>query len=105
MFNTDRGIRRKRDFTHAIRKKKMSDREYHGVLDVEDRHSPSALFDGTIYTHSIYKNIHQYSKNKVHCSCWMCQLRSGVNNSARNYRASDRRKLDRMQSEMIEELA
>ena len=104
MFNTDRGLRRKRDFVHAIRKKKMSDRECHGVLDVEDRPSPTALFDGTIYTQSIYKNLHQYSKNKVHCSCWMCQSRSGQNNSVMNYRAADRKKLNRINSEMNEEL-
>ena len=20
-----------------------------------------------------YNNLHQYSKNKIHCSCWMCR--------------------------------
>lgn len=81
MFNTDRGLRRKNDFTHAIRKMMKCDK------------------------FPWYDNLHQYSKNKIHCSCWMCQSRSGENNSTKNYRASDRRKLDRMQSEQTEELA
>lgn len=21
-----------------------------------------------------YNNLHQYSKNKIHCSCWMCSF-------------------------------
>lgn len=81
MFNTDRGLRRKNDFTHAIRKMMKCDK------------------------FPWYDNLHQYSKNKIHCSCWMCRSRSGENNSTKNYRASDRRKLDRMQSDRIEELA
>lgn len=97
MFNTDRGLRRKRDFVHAIRKKKMSD------FDVQSR--SDGYFTGCIVKASWYQNLHQYSKNKIHCSCWMCQSRSGENNSTKNYRASDRRKLDRVRSELIEELA
>lgn len=96
MFNTDRGLRRKRDFNHAIRKKKMSD------FDVHSWSGNSAHY---VIRASWYDNLHQYSKNKIHCSCWMCQSRSGENNSAKNYRASDRRKLDRARSELIEELA
>ena len=81
MFNTDRGLRRKRDFVHAIRKMAKCDK------------------------FPWYDNLHQYSKNKIHCSCRMCQYRSGENNSNKNYRASDRRKLNRVLSELIEELA
>ena len=78
MFNTDRGLRRKIDFVHAIRKRTKCDK------------------------FPWYDNIHQYSKNKIHCSCCMCQSRSGENNSTKNYRASDRRKLDRMTIELKE---
>lgn len=97
MFNTDRGLRRKRDFNHAIRKKKMS--------DYDDRPRIDGHFANYVLRKSVYDNIHQYSKNKIHCSCWMCQSRSGENNSTKNYRASDRKKLDRARSELIEELA
>lgn len=97
MFNTDRGLRRKIDFTHAIRKKKMSD---YDVRPWTDNHCANYVIRA-----SWYDNLHQYSKNKVHCSCWMCQSRSGENNSTKNYRASDRRKLDRVRSELVEELA
>lgn len=81
MFNTDRGLRRKRDFTHAIRKMMKCDK------------------------FPWYDNIHQYSKNKIHCSCPLCKSRSGENNSVMNYRATDRKKLDRINSEINEELA
>ena len=81
MFNTDRGLRRKRDFTHAIRKMMKCDK------------------------FPWCDNIHQYSKNKIHCSCPLCKSRSGENNSVMNYRATDRKKLDRINSEMNEELA
>lgn len=97
MFNTDRGLRRKRDFVHAIRKKKISD---HDV-----RIWSGKCWAGYVIRSSLYDNLHQYSKNKIHCSCWMCQSRSGENNSTKNYRACDRRKLDRVRSELIEELS
>ena len=29
-----------------------------------------------IYHFDWYNNLHQYSKNKVHCSCGMCRFRS-----------------------------
>lgn len=94
MFNTDRGLRRKRDFNHAIRKKKMSDFD---VRPWTDGHCANYV----IRT-SWYNNLHQYSKNKIHCSCWMCQSRSGESNSVESYRASDRRKLDRLTLELKE---
>lgn len=81
MFNTDRGLRRKNDFTHAIRKMMKCDK------------------------FPWYDNLHQYSKNKIHCSCWMCKSRSGATNSEQCYKASDRRNLDRLKSERNEELA
>lgn len=81
MFNTDRGLRRKRDFVHAIRKMTKCNK------------------------FPWYDNIHQYSKNKIHCSCPLCKSRSGENNSVMNYRATDRKKIDRINSEMNEELA
>ena len=97
MFNTDRGLRRKRDFVHAIRKKKMSDFD---VRPWTDGHCANYVI-----RQSWYNNLHQYSKNKIHCSCPLCKSRSGENNSVMNYRATDRKKLDRINSEMNEELA
>ena len=40
-----------------------------------------------------YNNLHQYSKNKVHCSCPLCAAKTGVN----GYKISDQRKIDRLE--------
>lgn len=33
-------------------------------------------YDGD--THPYYNNLHQYSKNKIHCSCSMCSAKASV---------------------------
>lgn len=50
-----RGERRKQNIKKALRKKEIC-RE--------------------VYDHEWYDNLHEYSKNKIHCSCPMC---SGMN--------------------------
>lgn len=51
-----------------------------------------------------YDNLHQYSKNKVHCSCWMCSSKTrnkgkrrhlyGNHYPSYNYSISDCRKIE-----------
>lgn len=51
-----------------------------------------------------YDNLHQYSKNKIHCSCWMCSIKTNNKGKHRtkpgnyfpskNWKPADRRKLD-----------
>lgn len=56
------------------------------------------------YDIGFYKNLHQYSKNKIHCSCPMCssKTRNKGNSKHRgmspsiNYKISDVRKIQRM---------
>ena len=48
--------RRKNDYNKAIRKKHIA--ESHGGL-------------------TCYDNTHQYSKNKIHCSCPLCSAKMG----------------------------
>ena len=43
--------RRHKDFAKALRKQNICRNNYH--------------FEW-------YNNLHQYSKNKIHCSCWLC---------------------------------
>lgn len=53
-----------------------------------------------------YHNLHQYSKNKIHCSCCMCAVKSSYKGRHRkntypykgtiNYKVSDRRRMDAM---------
>ena len=56
--NTKRAERRAKDTAKALRKQAISREVYH--------------FDW-------YKNLHQYSKNKIHCSCPMCTSFSKTN--------------------------
>lgn len=45
-----------------------------------------------VYGFSWYDNLHQYSKNKVHCSCNLCRFRNAWNPNAKPI--SDMRKID-----------
>lgn len=62
--------------------------------------------------HDYYDNLHQYSKNKIHCSCPCCnsktrnkgarrQMRGNYQRSL-NYKASDLRKILAMDEELLE---
>ena len=59
-----------------------------------------------------YDNLHQYSKNKIHCSCPMCstktrnkghrRYKAGNYNRNLNYKASELRRLLAMDEEEME---
>ena len=87
-MNNDRGIRRKIDFAHAIRKK------HHEFAGINYDASPW------------YDNLHQYSKNKIHCSCWMCNRRkssiSAGDNCVKHYSISDQKKFESYNQELRE---
>lgn len=52
--------------------------------------------------HDWYDNLHQYSKNKIHCSCPLCAVKTSNRGwyayygGTKNWKISDRRKLDEM---------
>ena len=73
----DRGEKRKIDFTHALRKKKKAE------------------IKSSIY----YDNLHQYSKNKIHCSCPDCSGKT----SRDGYTNSDKKKLLNFEEQLNEE--
>ena len=81
--------KRHNDFKKAIRKRKI-DRE----LDA-----------ASTYHHDWYDNLHQYSKNKIHCSCPMCSCKTNTKgrgyygSCAMNWKYSDKRKLAAMDYE------
>ena len=56
-----------------------------------------------------YNNLHQYSKNKIHCSCPMCQAKTNGKNSwsgpSKNWKISDRRKIESLNESQEEEEA
>lgn len=77
--------KRHNDYTKAIRKRKI-DRET----------QPSG------WNHDWYNNLHQYNKNKIHCSCPMCSVKT--NNRGHNgwkpntlWSITDQKKLDALQ--------
>ena len=61
--------RRHKDYSKAKRKKKISDEVYHWTI-------PGSAF---------YDNLHQYSKNKIHCSCPICRNKSRNSGAAALY--------------------
>ena len=73
----DRGEKRKIDFTHALRKKKKAETK----------------------SSSYYDNLHQYSKNKIHCSCPICSGKT----SRDGYTISDKKKLLNFEEQLNEE--
>ncbi len=78
--------KRHNDFTKAIRKQNICIRHY-----------------GFNY----YSNLHQYSKNKIHCSCPLCASKTGKGKSiwknegidGKNWKHSDLIKITKMMDE------
>ena len=55
-----------------------------------------------------YDNLHQYSKNKIHCSCPLCTCKSKGKKvkqtcgPGENWSISDRRKLEEMNDQILD---
>ena len=81
----------------ALRKRRLADRIYRCWHD-DDWH--------------YYDNLHQYSKNKIHCSCPICSTKTknkgkrkkGNRHRARNYKRMDMRHLIDMDQNLEEAL-
>lgn len=62
------------------------------------------------YGWDYYDNLHQYSKNKIHCSCPMCRAktnnkhRSGARGwePSKNWSISDKRKIEEIQDQIFD---
>ena len=63
-----RAERRKNDYRKAVRKKRIAE-ECMGV--------------------TFYNNTHQYSKNKIHCSCPLCSAKTGKSGNTPNRKHSE----------------
>lgn len=48
----------------------------------------------------MYDNLHQYSKNKIHCSCLFCRAKTAKRkcpwSGGKNWSIADQRELDKM---------
>ena len=56
-----------------------------------------------------YDNLHQYSKNKIHCSCPICSAKTGkrknriIGEGGKNWSISDERRIEEMEEQMMED--
>ena len=89
----DRAYLRAKSWSKAIRKRNI------------DRDTKPAHASWPDY----YDNLHEYSKNKIHCSCPMCQAKTNGKNSwsgpSKNWKISDRRKIESLNEGQEEEEA
>ena len=75
----NRAYRRKKSWSKALRKKNIC-RKYYGW--------------------EYYDNLHQYSKNKIHCSCWTyCNWYRFEHSDKHRYKFSDYRKIFKMEQQ------
>lgn len=79
--STKRAVRRKLDFSKAKRKQRLA-----------------RLIYGE---HSWYNNLHQYSKNKIHCSCPLCAFNHKAHGYV-NYSIADLKNFEKMNSQESE---
>ena len=85
-----RAERRHNDKKKALRKRYITQVKYHSIYDSE-----------------YYDNLHQYSKNKIHCSCPMCTQKTNNRGRAKwyglgskNWKHSDLIKINRLESQL-----
>ena len=95
-----RAERRHNDFTKAKRKWRL---DLDTALEISQQ--PFDKENNNPYLGRfwlMYNNLHQYSKNKIFCSCWMCSKKTNPKNIhgvSNNWSISDRRKLEDMNSQ------
>ena len=104
-MSRERSWRRYKDYTKAKRKRE---------LDISCTWWSEVPADPLNFNVSggFYKNLHQYSKNKIHCSCPMCSAKTRNKGSRRtlhanyspsiNYCISDLRKVQSMNYEEVD---
>lgn len=88
------GENRRRSILKALRKKRI-DSAIYGYLDRGNY----------AREHGYYDNLHQYSKNKIHCSCPMCASKTNGRCISRfkkfvpgaDYKISDVKKIQKLE--------
>ena len=94
----NKALTRHNDWKKAIRKRRI-DRETQGTFE---------------FQHDWYDNLHQYSKNKIRCSCGLCNRVRKTNNKgkhrylpknyapSKNWSPNDQRKIDEMEDQILD---
>lgn len=88
-----RAWRRWKNFTKARRKREIDlhDRMWWDYSIFNNPIKPTYFSVNYKGKYGIYDNLHQYSKNKIHCSCPMCSAKTrnkGHRRKAKNYAPS-----------------
>ena len=86
-MSRSRDYNRKMAYTKAIRKRKIARETYH-ALDNEWEY---------------YDNLHQYSKNKIHCSCPNCS--SKTRNKGRRGKSNYNRSINYKRPDLIQQIS
>ena len=91
-----RAEKRHNDWKKAIRKRRI-DREHH-IEGLSKR--------------DLYDNLHQYSKNKIHCSCGICRAKTsnrgrkrkihGNYAKSKNWSINDERRIEEMKDQILD---
>lgn len=59
------------------------------------------------YGWDYYDNLHQYSKNKIHCSCPLCRAKTAKRKNpwsgGKNWSINDERRIEEMEEQMMED--
>ena len=86
--------------------------QYNREVSIKKAKRKKRISDGywNTHIHNYYDNLHQYSKNKIHCSCASCSRKTRNKGKRRNkpgnysrslcYKASDLRRLISMDDKM-----
>ena len=91
--------RRWKDYTKARRKYELDKELSYMGYDPKTGEQRQYLY---------YKNLHEYSKGKIHCSCPLCSAKTRNKGNCKrwapalNYKPSDRRKVDSWNNQMEE---
>ena len=58
------------------------------------------------YGFDYYDNLHQYSKNKIHCSCPLCRAKTAkkkqVWSGGKNWSIADEKRIEEMQDQILD---
>lgn len=83
----NRAEKRHNDWKKAIRKREISRKVYRLNQDW-------------------YDNLHQFSKNKVHCSCPFCRAKTAKNkqiwSGGKNWSIRDERRIEEMEDQILD---
>ena len=67
----------------------------------------NAYYSYSIDMQEYYDNLHQYSKNKIHCSCPMCTQKTNnrgrrkwYGKGSKNWKHSKQKKINRLESQL-----